>query len=63
MFDNIVSTAETNKIGTGITSLGVASGIIYGIYKKKSFWGTFGYAVGLGLAGIALSTVVSQFSK
>lgn len=62
MFDNIASEAQTNKIATGITSAGVASGVLYGIFKKKGFWGTFGFAVAGGIAGLALGMVVEQFT-
>ena len=63
MFSDITSTAETNKIATGITSAAVAGGIIFAIVKKKSFWGIFGYAIGFGLAGLAVGMVVEQFTS
>ncbi len=62
MFSNITTAAEGNKIGTTVVGLGIAGGIVFGIVKKKGFWGTFGYAVGFGLAGLAVSTVVGQLT-
>lgn len=63
MFDNVRSTAATNKVSTAITSTAIAGGILYGIIKKKPFWGTFAYAFGFGLAGLAISTAIAQATK
>jgi len=63
MFDNIRSQATTNKVSTAITSTAIAGGILYGIIKKKGFGGTFAYALGFGLVGIAVSTVIAQTAK
>lgn len=64
MFKDIKADATTNKVGTAIISASVAGGIIYGMFVRKSgFWGTFGYALGFGLAGLAVSTAVAQATK
>lgn len=63
MFKNIRSESTTNKIGTAVTSIAVGAGIIVGIVKKKGFFGTLAFAVGFGLAGIAVSTAISQLKK
>ncbi len=63
MFQDIKADYTGSKVGTAITAAGVASGIIYAVYKKKQFWGTFGCAVGFGLGAIAISTVVNQFTQ
>lgn len=62
MFTNITTAAEGNKIGTTIVGLSIAGGIVFGIAKKKGFWSTFGFAIGFGLAGLAVSTVVGQLT-
>ena len=63
MFNNIKTEAASNKVGTVITSTAIGAGIIVGIVKKKSFWGTFGYALGFGLAGLAISMAAAQVIK
>ncbi len=63
MFNNIKTEAAGNKVSTVITSLAVGGGIILGIAKKKSFMGTFAYAFGFGLAGLAISMAAAQIIK
>lgn len=63
MFSEIRQTSNATKIGTAITSAAVGTGIIIGIVKKSGFWGTFAWAMGLGLAGVAVSTAVAQINK
>lgn len=59
MFENITSSAKASSISTGITGFFVAGGIFIGIWKKKGFWTTFGYGLGLGIVGIALSSAIT----
>lgn len=63
MFNNIKTEAASNKVGTVITSTAIGGGIILGIVKKKGFWGTFSYALGFGLAGLAISMAAAQVIK
>ena len=63
MFNEVKTNATNNKIGTAITTAAVAGGIVYGIVRKKGFWGVFGYAIGFGLAGLAISTAIAQGIK
>jgi hypothetical protein len=63
MFNNIKTDNTSNKVGTVITSGAIAGGIILGIVKKKGFWGTFAYAMGFGLAGLAVSMAAGQIIK
>lgn len=63
MFSEIRQTSNATKVGTAITSAAVATGIVIGVVKKKGFWGTVAWAMGLGLAGVAVSTALAQISK
>lgn len=63
MFNSIKSDLVTTKTTTIITGTGIAAGLIYGMAKKKSFWGVVACTLGFGLAGAVISTVVSQFTQ
>ena len=63
LFSNVTNAATTHEVSTVIIGAGVAGGIIFGIVKKSGFWGTLGYTIAFGVAGVAVSAVVSQFTN
>lgn len=63
LFSTITTTAENNKVSAGIVTASVGAGVFFGIYKKSSFLGTFGYAIGFGIGGLALAMAVSSYTN
>ena len=64
MFSNIKAAYQQNKVVTGVTGLAATTGLVYSMFKKKSFWGTLGYTAAFALAGyFATSSVIKITSK
>lgn len=54
---------DTGDVTKSIIGAGVASGIIYAVFKRRGALGIFAYALGFGLIGLGAGTVISKITK
>jgi hypothetical protein len=60
--DEVSEIEPSEKVSTVLVGAGVAAGVIFGIYKKSGFLGTFGYVILFGLSGLAIATLANKYT-